>query len=188
MRRRAHSLFGEGAALLDAVREGLPRNGIVVADMTMLGYISAYYLPVYEPRSYIHPSELCTIGCGLPLALGAKVAAPDRPVVALCGDGGFLLNMGELATAAQERIPVVIVLFNDSTYTAVKRGQRRRPNGRVIATDLLAPDYVALAQAFHINGVRAETPAALRDAIQSALAGTGPTLIEVPLPPMSSTR
>lgn len=182
---RTRRVFGESIALLEAVREGLPRNGIVVADMTMLGYASEQYFPVYEPRTYIHPSELCTIGCGLPLALGAKVAAPERPVVALCGDGGFLLNTGELATAAQERIPVVIVLFNDSAYTAVKSSQRRRFNERYIATDLLAPDYVALAQAFHLNAMRAETPSALRDAIQSALAATAATLIEVPLPPFS---
>jgi thiamine pyrophosphate-dependent acetolactate synthase large subunit-like protein len=182
---RTRRVFGESVALLNAVREGLPRDGSVIADMTMLGYASEQYFPVYEPRTYIHPSELCTIGCGLPLALGAKVAAPERPVVALCGDGGFLLNTGELATAAQERIPVVIVLFNDSTYTAVKSSQRRRFNERYIATDLLAPDYVALAQAFHLNAMRAETPAALRDAIQSALAATTATLIEVPLPPVS---
>ena len=110
-------------ALLDALREGLPRDGIVVADMTMLGYASAQYLPVYEPRTFIHPSEFCTIGCGLPLALGAKVAAPERPVVALCGDGGFLLNTGELATAVQEQIPMVVVIFNDATFTAVKSEQ-----------------------------------------------------------------
>jgi len=67
-------------ALLDAVRDALPREGVVVADMTMLGYASAEYLPVYEPRTYIHPSELCTIGCALPLALGAKAVLTGRPV------------------------------------------------------------------------------------------------------------
>ncbi len=113
--------YGERVALLDSIREGLPRNGIIVADMTMLGYASAQYLPVYEPRTFIHPSELCTIGCGLPLALGAKVAAPERPVVALCGDDGFLLNTGELATAVQEQIPVVIVIFNDATLNGCEK-------------------------------------------------------------------
>ena len=150
--------------------------------MTMLGYASAQYFPVYEPRTFVHPSELCAIGCGFPLALGAKLAAPSQPVVALCGDGGFLLNSGELATAVQEQLPVVTVLFNDATYTAVKSDQHRRFGSRYIATDLLAPDYVALAQAFHARGVRAETPEALRDAVSTSIHLSGPTLIEVPLP------
>lgn len=169
-------------AFLDAVRAGLPRDGIVVADMTMLGYASAQYFPIYEPRTFIHPSELCTIGCGLPLALGAKVAAPERPVVALCGDNGFLLNTGELATAVQEQIPVVVVIFNDATLTAVKSEQQRRFGERYFSTDVRPPDYVALAHAFHAEGVYAETPEVLRDAISNALYRDGPTVIEVPLP------
>ncbi|HEU5380926.1 MAG TPA: thiamine pyrophosphate-binding protein, partial [Ktedonobacteraceae bacterium] len=135
LRARTRRAYGEAVSLLDGIREALPRDGITVADMTMLGYASAQYLPVYEPRTFIHPSELCSIGCGLPLALGAQIAAPGRAVVALCGDGGFLLNTGELATAVQEKLPVVIVIFNDGTYTAVKGDQQRRFGGRYIATD-----------------------------------------------------
>lgn len=182
LRNRARRAYGETVALLDGIREGLPRGGIVVADMTMPGYASAQYLPAYEPRTFIHPSELCAIGCGLPLALGAQVAAPQRPVVALCGDGGFLLNVGELATAVQEQLPVVTVIFNDATYTAVKSDQHRRFGSRYIATDLIAPDYVALAQAFHMRGMRAEGPEALREAVSAAIQKPGPTVIEVPLP------
>lgn len=181
LRPHVRRIFGESLALLDGVREGLPRNGLVVADMTMLGYASAEYLPVYEPHTYIHASELCSIGCGLPLAIGAKAGAPERPVVTLCGDGGFLLNVGELATAVQEQLDVVVVIFNDSTYTAVKRDQTRRFGGRYIATDLQAPDYVTLARAFGLKGVRAETSRELSEAIQVATAHSGSTLIDVPL-------
>ncbi len=183
MRNRVRRSYGEALKLLDGVREGLPSDGIIVTDMTMLGYASAQYLPVYEPRTFIHPSELCAIGCGLPLAIGAQAAAPGKPVVALCGDGGFLLNVGELATVAQEKLPVITVIFNDSTYTAVKSDQHRRFGSRYIATDLLAPDYVTVAQGFHIKAMRAEGPEALRDAIRSAIDHSGPALIEVPLPP-----
>ncbi|HLG61390.1 MAG TPA: thiamine pyrophosphate-binding protein [Ktedonosporobacter sp.] len=182
IRNRVRRSYGEALSLLDGVREGLPRDSIIVTDMTMLGYASAQYLPVYEPRTLIHPSELCAIGCGLPLAIGAQAAAPDKPVVALCGDGGFLLNVGELATAAQEKLPVITVIFNDATYTAVKSDQHRRFGSRYIATDLLAPDYVTVAQGFHMQATRAEGPAALRDAIRTAIDHAGPTLIEVPLP------
>ena len=175
--------LGTSVAFLDALSESIPHNGVVVADMTMLGYASARYLPVYEPRSFIHPVEFCAIGCGLPLALGAKVAAPERPVVALCGDGGFLLNVGELATAVQEKLDVVIVVFNDGAYTAVKKVQHKQLASRYIATDLVGPDYVTLARAFAIKGVQARSPDELRDAVRTALRHNGPTLIEVPLPP-----
>jgi acetolactate synthase-1/2/3 large subunit len=179
---RVRRTYGRDLTYLEAVREAVPRDGIIVADMTKLGYASSEWLPLYEPRTYIHPAELCSIGCGLPLAIGAKVAAPDRPVVALCGDGGFLLNAGELATLAQEQLDVVVVIFNDATYTAVKAQQQRRYNRRYIATDLLAPDYVALARAFRLRAVRATTPAELRETLSSALQSTGSTLIEAPLP------
>ncbi len=174
--------YGDNVAFLDAVRKAVPRDGVIVADMTKLGYASAEYLPFHEPRTFIHPSELCSIGCGLPLALGAKVAAAQKPVVALCGDGGFLLNAGELATAAQERLDVVTVLFNDATYTAVKQQQARRFHRRYIATDLQAPDYVLMAQAFGIASERVATPAALQDALAQAIQRGGASLIEVTLP------
>jgi thiamine pyrophosphate-dependent acetolactate synthase large subunit-like protein len=175
--------LGSSVAFLDALSESIPHDGVVVADMTMLGYASARYLPVYEPRSFIHPVEFCAIGCGLPLALGAKVAAPERPVVALCGDGGFLLNVGELATAVQEKLDGVIVVFDDGAYTAVKKVQHKQLASRYIATDLVGPDYVTLARAFGIKGVQARSPDELRDAVRTAVRHNGPTLIEVPLPP-----
>ncbi len=172
----------ESFAFLEALRAGLSRESIVIADMTLLGYACAQYLPVYEPRTFVHPAEFCTIGCGLPLALGAKVAAPERPVIALCGDGGFLLNVSELATAVQEKLPVTTIVFNDSTFATVKKDQRKRFNGRYIATDLLAPDYVAIAQAFHAEGIYAQSPEALYQAIRIAANNEVPTVIEVPLP------
>lgn len=174
--------FGEPLAYLGAVREAMPAQGVIVADMTMLGYAAADSLPVLAPRTFIHAGELCTIGCGMPLAMGAAIAS-GRPALALCGDGGFLQTVGELATAVQEHIPVVAVVFNDHTYSAVKDEQRRRYEGRFIATDLQAPDYVALARAFGASAARATDPPALAAAIRTALAADGPTLIEVPLPP-----
>ena len=179
---RARQVYGDNLAFLDAVREAVPRDGIIVADMTKPGYAASESLVLYEPRTFIHPAELCSIGCGLPLALGAKVAAPGKPVVALCGDGGFLLNVGELATAAQEELGVVIVIFNDAAYAAVKAQQQRRYHRRYIATDLLAPDYVALARAFGLRATKAATPADLRDTLAEAIQHSGSTLIEVPLP------
>ncbi|GER84227.1 hypothetical protein KTAU_28630 [Thermogemmatispora aurantia] len=185
LRERAQRIYGEVMPWLEALRTALPREGIVVADMTMAGYAAAQAFPVYEPHSFIHASELCSIGTGLPLALGAQLAAPQRAVVALCGDGGFLQNVGELATAAQERIPVVTIVFNDASYTAVKNDQLQRFPGRSIATTLKPPDFVSLARAFHIEGQRVETPDELAELLRARLAlpleETRPLLIEVPL-------
>jgi len=179
----ARAGYGADLDLLQAVRAAIPADGIVVADMTALGYLAADIFPVHAPRTFIHASELCTIGCALPQALGAKVGAPERAVVALCGDGGFLLNPGEMATAAQENLGVVVVLGNDATYSAVKSAQRERYEGRYIATDLKAPDYVALARAFGADGARVDNPADLEAALASALAAHRPALIDVALPP-----
>ncbi len=176
--------FGEKLSLLDALREALPQNGVVIADMTRLGYASARHLPIYEPRTYIHPSQFCPIGCGFPMALGAKIAVPARPVVALCGDGGFLLNASELATAVQEKIDIVVIVFNDAAYTAVKMEQERRYNQRYIATDLHTPDYVTLAHAYGAYGTRVNSPDRLNEAVKLALGRKGTTLIEVPIQSM----
>lgn len=177
---------GENLTFLDGVKDTLallPPDTIVVADMTMLGYAAAQYLPVRQPRTFIHPSEFCTIGSALPLAIGAQIALPDRHVIALCGDGGFLLNASELATAAQEQLPLIIVIFNDATFTRVKSDQKKSYDHHYIATDVLAPDYVALAQAFHVASTRVESPAALSTAIQQATQHNGPAVIEVQLLP-----
>ena len=176
---------GEAFTMLEGLKAGLeafPPERVFVADMTLLGYACAQYLPNYQPRTFIHPAEFCTIGCGLPLAIGAQVAAPDQPVIAVCGDGGFLLNASELATAVQEKLPVIVIIFNDSTYSTVKKDQQRR-FGHYIATDLVAPDYVALAHAFHAHSLRVESPAELACAVCEAKENRGgPTVIEVTLP------
>jgi len=182
MRDYAEADFEVPTEYLAAVRSALPPEGITVADMTMLGYASAELYPVDRPRAYIHPYELCSIGCGLPIALGARTGSGDRPVVALCGDGGILQTIGELATAAQEDIPVTVVVFNDRTYSAVQQQQRRAYDGRTIATDLRAPDYVALAASFGLHATRADTPDALRTELSASIDRPAPTLIEVPIP------
>ncbi|BCL78163.1 putative 2-ketoarginine decarboxylase AruI [Ktedonobacteria bacterium brp13] len=177
---------GENLAFLDGLNTALttlPADTLIVADMTMLGYAAAQALPMRQPRTFIHPSELCTIGSALPLAIGAQVALPDQHVIALCGDGGFLLNASEMATAAQERLPLIIIIFNDATFTRVKADQKLNYAHHYIATDVLEPDYVTLAHAFHIKSTRVETPTALSAAIQEAAQQNGPTLIDVMLAP-----
>ena len=171
-------------SFLAAVRSALPDDGILIAGMTQLGYYSRAYFPVYEPRTFITSSYSGNLGYAYPTALGAKVAQPDKAVVALSGDGGFLYNSQEMATAVQYGINAVVVVFNDNAYGNVLRDQRNRFSGRTIGADLHNPDFMKLADAYGMNGVRVETPEGLEVALKQCLAHDGPSLIEVPVGPM----
>lgn len=167
-----------------ALRDALPTDGVIVQDMTMMSYRMNDAFPAYHPRSYLFPSSYGTLGFSVPAAIGAKVGRPDAPVVAVVGDGGFQFTMQEVATAIQFEVTLPIVIFNDSTYTAVEQAMKHEFSGRTMATDLINPDYVKLADAYGIPGVRAETPSAMAEAIQAAFERRGPTIIDVPIPRM----
>ena len=173
-------------SLLAAVRAAMPDDGILVSGMTQLGYYSRTHFPVYEPRTYLTSSYFGNLGYAYPTALGAKVAQPDKAVVALSGDGGFLFNSQELATAVQHGINAVVVVFNDNAYGNVLRDQVNRFDGRVIGAELHNPDFVRLAEAYGARGVRAEGPEALEASLREALSTDAPTLIEVPVGMMPS--
>jgi len=171
---------------LDAIRAAMGENGIFVDELTQVGFASRLVLPVYNPRTFISTGYMGTLGYGFPTALGVKVARPDVPVVSVTGDGGFMFAVGELATAVQHRIPLAIVLFNNGQYGNVQQMQRNQYGGRVIATDLVNPDFVALAKAFGAHGCRVTEPKELYAQLQVAFAAPGPTLIEVPVGDMPS--
>src|SRR5579872_130464 len=166
-------------AYLDAIREVLPRNGIFVAELSQVGFASYFGYPVYEPRTYISEGHQGTLGFGFPSALGVKVAHPDRPVVAIAGDGGFMFAVQELATAAQERIGLITLVFNNRSYGNVLRDQRVGYGDRVIGARLDNPDFMTLAEAFGVQGRRVGSPAALKEALERALKTVRPVLIEI---------
>lgn len=170
-------------AILRSLRAGVPEETVLVADMTQLGYYARVFWPVYRPRTYLTTSYAGTLGAAYPLALGAKVARPDRPVVAVCGDGGFLFNVQELATAVQHRIAVVAVVFNDDAYGNVARDLDEVWGGS-FGADLRNPDFVRLAEAFGVPAVRAERPTDVGRLVGQALAQDRPALVEVPVGPM----
>jgi acetolactate synthase I/II/III large subunit len=178
--------FAPQVAWLDAIRAELPEEGVFVNELTQIGYVSRFAFPVYRPRSYLSSGYQGTLGWGVATAIGAKAAQPGRPLVAISGDGGFLFNAQELASAVQHRVPVVIVLMNDGAYGNVRRSQIEDFGNRVIASDLRNPDFLKLADAFGLLGERATTPDALRAALRKALAAGEPALIEVPVGPMPS--
>ena len=167
-----------------AIREALPDEAIVVSEMTQVGYWTNFAFPVYEPRTYITPGYQGTLGYGFPTALGAKVAHPDRPVVSINGDGGFGFCLNELSTMAGHRIAATAIVFTDDAFGNVKRIQQDQFGGRTIASDLLNPDFLKLAEAFGVSGRRAESPPALRTAVEESVRANEPTLIAVPIGPV----
>ncbi len=170
-----------------AIRTELPEDGIFVSESTQVGYwSSAGGFPVYQPRTFITAGYQGTLGYGVPTAMGAKVANPDKKVVVIAGDGGFMYNVQELSTMVRHRIPVVAVIFNDNAYGNVQRSQQTRFDGRYIASDLYNPDFVRLAESFGILGMRARGASDLQRCLREALAADAPALIEVPVGPMPS--
>ncbi len=176
--------------LVQGLREALPRESIVMCDLTAAASWCHHLLEVYEPATFHSPWGFCTLGFGLPAAIGAKLAQPQRPVVLLSGDGGFLFNCQELATAVHFGVPLVMVVFNDSGY-GVLRPQQMARYGRTHAADLVSPDFVAMARAFGARAVRVETFRDLGRELSKALKESEPCLIEVvaqvPWPPIETT-
>ncbi len=164
---------------MQAIRAAIPDDGIFVQGMNQMGYYSRNYYPVYEPRSYLISAG--NLGVAFPIALGAKVAKPDKAVVVASGDGGFLYNSQELATAVQYGINVVVIVFNDNAYGNVLRAQVEQFEGHVLGTELYNPDFVKLAEAYGVRGVSAHDAAQLELALREAMAADTLTVIEVPV-------
>jgi acetolactate synthase-1/2/3 large subunit len=166
---------------LRVIREELPEDGFFVDEVTQVGFASWYAFPTYHPRHFISAGYQGTLGYGYATALGVQAAHPDKKVVAIAGDGGFLFNVQELATAVQYGLGVVVIVFNDNKFGNVQRQQKEWFGGRVIASDLHNPDFVQLAESFGLTGYRVRTPDELRPVLRGALANSGPALIEVVL-------
>jgi acetolactate synthase I/II/III large subunit len=173
-------------AYLRAIRDVLPDDGVVIDELTQVGYAARSCYETRKPRTFISSGYQGTLGWGVATALGAKHALGDTPVVALSGDGGFMFNVQELATAVRHRIPVVIILFNDSAYGNVRNMQKSMHGNRVIGSDLANPDFMKLADSFGIGGHRVSNPEGLRRALEGSLAASEPAIIEVPVGDMPS--
>lgn len=181
--RRQVEAIQPHVAYLDVIRAVLPRDGILVKDMCQAGYASYLAWPVYEPRTYLTSGYQGNLGFAYPTALGAKVGCPDKAVVTISGDGGFMFSAPELSTAAQHGIGVVVIVFNNRAYGNVRRDQITRFEGREIASDLPGVDYVQLAEAQGVRGYRVASPEALRPVLEKAIADNVPALIEIPVDP-----
>ena len=166
-------------ALLEVIREILPRDGFITGEMTQVGFTSQVAFPVYEPRTYVTCGHQDTLGYGFPTALGVKVANPDKVVISITGDGGFQFAIQELATAKQFNINLITIVFNNSAYGNVRRDQETRFGGRVIGADLVNPDFLALARAYGVQGYQTQDADGLREVLRVAVVKDEPAVIEV---------
>jgi acetolactate synthase-1/2/3 large subunit len=171
------------AQFLAAIRDVLPRDGFLVEEICQAGFTAVFGFPILEPRTYVSGGHQGTLGFGFPTALGVKVAQPERAVVSITGDGGFQFGLQELATAAQEGIAVVTVLFDNQAYGNVLRDQQTLFDGREVASRLRNPDWAALAASYDVAAHRATTPEELRAALGRALEADAPALVHVPVDP-----
>jgi acetolactate synthase-1/2/3 large subunit len=165
--------------LLETIRAAVPPNGITAWDMTILAYWAAAHFPVLASRTFLYPLGSGTLGYAWPAALGASLAAPDMPVLAVVGDGGFLYGIQELATARQYGLDTVVLVVDDGGY-GILREYQRASFGETTAVDLAEPDFVALAEAFGVPAERT-TPDELGKALERAFAQEGPALVHLPV-------
>ena len=167
------------AGFCDAIDRHLPRDRAIVSDATMAGNSwGAFRLPVREPRGYMYSTSL-SIGVALPLAIGVAIGG-GRRTVAIHGDGGVMLNIGELATVAQEQLPIILLVFNDAGY-GVLRALQDRQGVPHVAVDLHAPDFTMLGKAMGLAAESVNSVAEFERAFADAVTRRGPSLIEIDL-------
>ncbi|WP_250523496.1 MULTISPECIES: 5-guanidino-2-oxopentanoate decarboxylase [unclassified Caballeronia] len=178
IRAQLSPLERQHVLVLDAIRRALPRDALLYADMTQIAYTGCVFFPVEVPRSWHFPLGYGTLGYAVPAAIGGALACPGRPCVALVGDGGLLFTLQEIATAVEQRLPLVIVLWDNDGLGEIADFMRARQIPE-ISVRPINPDFIALAKAF---GCRAAEPESLKEiqvAIREAMDADGPTLVRI---------
>ncbi|MDH3286318.1 MAG: thiamine pyrophosphate-binding protein [Betaproteobacteria bacterium] len=161
------------------IRKVLPRDGLLVVDAGNGGKHVRSYFESYEPGTFMCIDDWASVGGSLPIALGAKLARPDRPVLCASGDMGAMCNIGELETAVREKIPVVYVVLNDQGLGNERAFQQEHYGGRLYAVDYQNPDFGALAKVFGAHGEHVTKPGDLEDALRRAFASGKPAIVDV---------
>ncbi|RNB79176.1 thiamine pyrophosphate-binding protein [Brevibacillus nitrificans] len=170
--------LGPYEKFVDGMRKVLPKDAILVRDVTVPANVwGSRLFEIYEPRTSIHASG-GGIGQGLPTALGAQAGRLDRVVVLMAGDGGYMLNVGEMPVAVQENLPLIVVLFDDQGY-GVLRNIQDAAYGRQVAVDLVSPDFVMLAKSMGFEANRIGNPEEFVAELEAAVARRKPSMIVV---------
>jgi thiamine pyrophosphate-dependent acetolactate synthase large subunit-like protein len=164
-----------------AMRQALPKDGVVITDAGNAGKHMRVFMDTYEPHTFMYISDWGSVGAGLPIAMGVKLARPKQVVMAAVGDMGMMCNIGELETAVRERIPVVCVVYNDRGLGNERAFQKELYGGRFFAVDYNDVDFGALARGFGAYGERVEEPAGLAPALKRAIDSGLPAVIDVPI-------
>jgi thiamine pyrophosphate-dependent acetolactate synthase large subunit-like protein len=162
-----------------AMRAALPENGAMILDAGNAGKHMRTFMDTYEPDTFQYISDWGSVGAGLPIAMGVKVARPDRPVMATVGDMGMMCNIGELETAVRENIPVVCVVFNDRGLGNERAFQNELYRGRIFAVDYGDVDFAALARVMGAHGERVERAEDVQPAVKRALDSGRPAVVDV---------
>ncbi len=170
--------------LLVELRKILPENAIITTEVGQNQMWAALYLKSYEPRTFISSGGLGTMGFGFPASLGAKVACPNVPVVDIAGDGSFVMTEQDLASSVAWKIPVTVIVLNNSVLGMVAQWQRMFYDRRYSGIDLgKNPDFVKLAEAYGAQGVRVGSPEEFVKAVKAAIKSDVTTVVDVPISP-----
>ncbi|MEM2441912.1 MAG: biosynthetic-type acetolactate synthase large subunit [Candidatus Bathyarchaeia archaeon] len=171
-------------ALMAEIRKMLPNDAIIATEVGQNQMWAALHLKVYKPRTFISSGGLGTMGFGFPASIGAKVACPNVPVVDIAGDGSFIMTEQDLATSVAWKIPVIVIVLNNSVLGMVAQWQRLFYGRRYFAVHLGGiPDFVKLAEAYGAQGIRAQSIEEFRAALKNALNSDVTTVIDVPISP-----
>jgi 5-guanidino-2-oxopentanoate decarboxylase len=160
------------------LRSALPADAIVMGDATQIVYSGTFAMPMEEERCWYYSGTYCGLGVALPMAIGAKIGAPHRPVIAVAGDGGIMFTVNELATAAEERLALPVVVWNNDALKEIVDQMDRRQIPR-IGLEPKSPDFLRLAESVGCHATRATSADHLAKAVSGALTADRPTLIEV---------
>ncbi len=168
--------FGPCAAL-DVLRDVLPDNGIMTCDVGAHTHLIGQHWRTPQPGTQIMTNGWSAMGFGLPAAIAAKLCRPDTPVCCVVGDGGFLMTVGELATAAREKLPIVIVVFTDNDLALIRIKQERKANP-IYGTPVRGEGTIGGPLLFGVPVTVARDPAEFRQALEAAFAADGPVIVE----------
>jgi 5-guanidino-2-oxopentanoate decarboxylase len=166
------------ARVWKVVRSVLPKDAIVMGDASQIVYTGSFAMPMEVERCWYYSGTYCALGVALPMAIGAKLGAPHRPVIAVAGDGGFMFTVNELATAAEEGLALPVIVWNNDALKAIvdQMDQQQIPRIGVLPK---SPDFVGLATSLGCYGVRVGSGEELSQCLRDALVADRPTLIEV---------
>jgi 5-guanidino-2-oxopentanoate decarboxylase len=160
------------------LRSALPADAMIMGDATQIVYSGSFAMPMETERCWYYSGNYCALGFALPMAIGARIGAPRRPVIAVAGDGGLMFTVNELATAAEERIALPVLVWNNDALQAIADGMDERHIPR-IGVEPKSPDFIRLAESLGCRATRAASAEQLEQSVREALSADRPTLIEV---------